>query len=679
MRMDVMPGTGRTTLRRLAVLGAVFALEAGTAAAQSGAAITIDSLTLHAPAIAEGGRATATLTFTVTAGARDVSADDDVTVRFAFDVANIADSPEGKAADGTDFWGLTGNLDDTRKTVKVAAVAAGAAAQYTVTHEFGLRPDDDAEDEKFRLAATVAGWAAAGRRAATTDAVFIISDDEEQRYWLSLSGAHRTIAEDAAEATPVSLHLRPSRTRHGTVPDFTVVVEPDLSVYDFDPALPEEAFAYVDELSVPAGTIRASADQNREDETVTLKLYADAAAGAPTHELAIGVIDKDKLPSADAITAVAKDQAKGGKEVGSVIEGGDPVYLTVTVDRGRDPAAVTPESLQIDLRPADPAQAADYDLAPSRVTLPAVTAVDGKQSTTAEIELSARRDQDVGDETLVLNLEVTGRGDNGPGKSVGTFSIAIGDTTLKQVAPKPDDVVDAAFAAAVAQGAGDGELNPGESFTVDVADLFTVTEGYRVDYSASSSSAAVGISISDGTVTFEALQKGGATVTVTATAAPAAASAAVPQTVANVAEVAYDVTVSLIDLVVTLSGPDDLNLTEGGWATLTATANRPVAARTVFELIQTAGTASPTDYEIIEPIAIPAGGTTGATRMRAFEDDEAEAGETLTLEGRSGASLKTNPLTFHLWDAAAPALPAAALLALAALLAAGGRRRLRRR
>ena len=187
------------------------------------------------------------------------------------------------------------------------------------------------------------------------------------------------------------------------------------------------------------------------------------------------------------------------------------------------------------------------------------------------------------------------------------------------------------------------------------------------------------MSTSDGTVTFEALQKGGATVTVTATAAPAAASAGLPQTVANVAQVAYDVTVSLIDLVVTLSGPDDLNLTEGGWATLTATANRPVAARTVFELIQTAGTASPTDYEIIEPIAIPAGGTTGTTRMRAFEDDEAEAGETLTLEGRSGASLKTNPLTFHLWDAVAPALPAAALLALAALLAAGGRRRLRRR
>ena len=79
----------------------------------------------------------------------------------------------------------------------------------------------------------------------------------------------------------------------------------------------------------------------------------------------------------------------------------------------------------------------------------------------------------------------------------------------------------------------------------------------------------------------------------TATASAARASAAVPQTASNVAQVAYDVTVSLIDLVVTLSGPDDLNLPEGGWATLTAVANRPVEERTVFELIQTAGTASP--------------------------------------------------------------------------------------
>ena len=182
--------------------------------------------------------------------------------------------------------------------------------------------------------------------------------------------------------------------------------------------------------------------------------------------------------------------------------------------------------------------------------------------------------------------------------------------------------MNAAFAAALAEGTGDGELNPGKSFTVDAAGLFTVTEGYRVQYSASSSSDAVGASTSGGTVIFDALKKGGATVTVTATAAPAGASAGVPQTVANVAQVAYDVTVSLLDLVVTLSGPDDLNLTEGGWATLTATANRPVEARTVFEFIQTAGTASPADYEIIEPIAIPAGGTTGAKSSELSQDPQ---------------------------------------------------------
>ena len=676
--MNMMLGAGGRALERLAALGAMFLLGAGTAAAQGGDAISIDSLTLNAPAVDEGGRATATLTFTVTAGARDVGADD-VTVWFAFDVAGIVDSPDGKAADETDFYGLTRDLNDTWKTVKVAAVAAGAAAQYTATHEFGLRPDDDAEDEKFRLAATVANWAHAGRRTATTEAVHTVRDDEEQRYRLSLSSdAGNTIEEDAADATPVTLNLRPPRTRAATVPDFTVVIDPDRRVYDFRPALPDERGDYIDRRSVAAGTLRALEDGNREDETVTLKLYAGAVSGVPAHELAVTVVDIHKLPPPDAITAVARDKVKDGDEVASVAEGGDPVYLTVTVDRGRDPAAMTPEALRIDLRPADPALAGDYELAPARVTLPAVTAVDGEQSTTAEITLSAKRDQDVGHETLVLNLEVTGL-DNGPGTSVGTFSIAIDDTTVKQVAPKPDDVVDAAFAAAVARAAVDGELNPGDSFTVDAAGLFTVTEGYRVLYSASSSGAAVAASTSGTTATFEALKGGEATVTVTATATPIGASA-VPQTVANVAQVAYPVTVSVIDLAVTLSGPDDPNLTEGGWATLTATANRPVESRTVIELVQTAGTASPADYEIVEPIAIPAGGTAGTARMRAFEDDLVEPGETLTLEGRSGAALKTNPLTLHLWDAAAPALPAAALLALAVLLGAAGlRRRMLRR
>ena len=52
--------------------------------------------------------------------------------------------------------------------------------------------------------------------------------------------------------------------------------------------------------------------------------------------------------------------------------------------------------------------------------------------------------------------------------------------------------------------------------------------------------------------------------------------------------------------------------------------------------------------------------------------------EMLTLEGRVGA-MKTNALSFYLWDAAVPALPIIAQLLLAAFLAIGGYRRYLRR
>ena len=39
------------------------------------------------------------------------------------------------------------------------------------------------------------------------------------------------------------------------------------------------------------------------------------------------------LPAASGITAVAKDE--DGNVVTEVMEGGDPVYLTITVDRRR--------------------------------------------------------------------------------------------------------------------------------------------------------------------------------------------------------------------------------------------------------------------------------------------------------------------------------------------------------
>ena len=135
--------------------------------------------------------------------------------------------------------------------------------------------------------------------------------------------------------------------------------------------------------------------------------------------------------------------------------------------------------------------------------------------------------------------------------------------------------------------------------------------------------------------------------------------------------------VELADLMITLSGPEDINIAEGMSGMVTATANRAVTEDTMVELIQTEGTASPADFTA-EPITIMAGEMTGTTMVMAVEDDMMEDMEMLTLEGRVGA-MKTNTVSFNLWDAAVPALPIIAQLLLAAFLAIGGYRRYLRR
>ena len=83
--------------------------------------------------------------------------------------------------------------------------------------------------------------------------------------------------------------------------------------------------------------------------------------------LSIDLLDINLLPAASAITAVAKD--KDGKEVTEIMEGGDPVFLTITVDRGRGATdRITDEALEVDTsgRP-DAGQVADYEVSESPV------------------------------------------------------------------------------------------------------------------------------------------------------------------------------------------------------------------------------------------------------------------------------------------------------------------------
>ena len=137
-----------------------------------------------------------------------------------------------------------------------------------------------------------------------------------------------------------------------------------------------------------------------------------------------------------------------------------------------------------------------------------------------------------------------------------------------------------------------------------------------------------------------------------------------------------------MDITYTLSGPEDMNIAEGGSVELTATASGAVPMDTeVMVMRDGSSTASDADFTA-ESIMILAGETTGTTMVMAVEDNEPDSGsgspEMLTLYGMVDG-MQTNSVSFYLWDAAVPALPVIAQLLLAAFLALGGYRRYRRR
>ena len=138
-------------------------------------------------------------------------------------------------------------------------------------------------------------------------------------------------------------------------------------------------------------------------------------------------------------------------------------------------------------------------------------------------------------------------------------------------------------------------------------------------------------------------------------------------------------------LTYTLSGPEDMNLVEGGSYTLRATASSAVKADTTVTLTldAAASSASPDDYSVGN-ITIADGETAGTTQLVVTADDLPDGGtgtnvgEKLVLYGSVG-DMRIGTLWFTLWEAAVPAVPVVAQWLLAALLAGGGWRRYRRR
>ena len=429
-------------------------------------------------------------------------------------------------------------------------------------------------------------------------------------------------------------------------------------------------------------------DKNRETDTVTLTAHSGSAGSSMRQgSLDISFADDHTLAPAESITAVAMDKEKDGMEVDSVMEGGDPVYLTISVDRGKaaDKDATTIEKLTVDVKVA-PAHAADASVTPTRVELPAVTAANGVQKAEMMVELSALADEDVGDETLTLHLEVTGESGNGSGTSTGMFEIDITDDTAKKIWPLDEDDAYPAIMAAIEEGGGDEGLNPGESFTVMTDDLFGLMDGYVASYGASVEGDEVSVSTSGDSVTVTADMAGEAKVTVTGTARMASSSFQAEQTVSNSASITFPVMVTDKKLVVMLHAPDsvmDGNIVEGSSYDIQVMANRAVMEDTMvmFMRDRAASDADEDDYSI-ENVTIMAGEDTAMATLMVTEDmmdDSGHAsGEALVLFAEVDGE-ETNSLEFTIWDEAVPALPLIGQLVLALFLALGGARLYRRR
>ena len=397
-----MNGARTTFMRKgylLTALAAAVLLAAssGTAWAQTA---TIDSLTLNAPKVDEGGRATAMLTFTLAASSTSVLAADNVEAQFGFvadDTAVGVSNARQTQATNDSFNGLTTALV-TRRSVQTTAVPANGKRTFNVSYSFDLQQDLDAEDGKFKLMAGLVIPSVTNPANKTSDAMYIIDDDETQVYTLSLPTANRGVIQEEAAATIVTLTANPGRTSAATVPNFAVVLRAD-TLADYTYAAPTGgilATALVanpagSKEDTPAGTILAKNDKNRENDTISLELLTGTIGNSRelAEPLVIPVVDQHVLPAAGAITAVAMDKVSGGARVTEVEEGGDAVYLTVTVDSGTGATATTDEALTVAIQ-ADPAQAGDYRL--TSTTPLTVAEGTGKRSTAAEIKLEALSD-----------------------------------------------------------------------------------------------------------------------------------------------------------------------------------------------------------------------------------------------------------------------------------------------
>ncbi len=633
-------------LKWTASFGVVLALGAAQAAAQVTVTTpkTVDEggrLTLSVSAkisVGPGLTAPTSITVTPTVAVRTApSANDEASLTAAEVAAGLT------VADLADFDApVPAALALVVQPHPTGGTADAVNRTLTGTITVQTRPDLDAEDEGIQVTyalvntdtvnVTAQGGAALALDADSTGAQKVtISDTDEQVFEWKVTTA--SPSESAAINVTLTADPTPVDRLHVTAisvdrAGYTV----DTSSHTFGNEV--EAASGDDGPMASIAVTPPNPDGDRDTDTITLRAVVGGTSVDRATPLEIEVADVHGLPMADKITAQAfmvdDMEKKTEDEAMSIMEGGDPVYVTVTVDRG-DKGHPSGEALAVSVT-ADPGQALDYRVEPAEVTIASGT---GKKS--ADFMLWAAADDDVGMEDLMLYLTAKGAtAKNGSGEVMSMFSIAIEDATTPMVSVK-DDAYDAIMAAL-----GDGPLNPGDEVTIMTDDLFMYDgDMVSVSFAASVEGAAAGAAASGEAVTVTAMEPGDAKVTVTATARPSSSSLVVTQDRANVAQLTFPVSVVMSELSVAVTA-DPLEIAEGGTSTITATASREVTASDgeVMVGLEVVG-----DGELsAASITIEAGSTSGTATVTAAEDDDDYDDETLTVIAR-GAGEATLTIT----------------------------------
>ncbi len=439
-----------------------------------------------------------------------------------------------------------------------------------------------------------------------------------------------------------------------------------------------------------------ASDGNRMDDEYELKASVNddslASGGfdvVPVGSHQITVLDIHRLP----LLAVEPN-------MDSVAEG-EEIELKLTLDRNPpETIAIDPETRRYTSEAVDvmltmgagtTAGMGDYQL-PATVEFPEHN---GRRPWTQSmmVKVMALEDDVLDDgEMLVIDAMLAGKETrHGADKETvaGVTELTISDKTMELVWAKTQAEVEAAVYAAKEAGMGsDMMFTHGEMIEIMGSALFNAAPNVTLSYSVMSSDEQVASTmVSGGMVSVMAEAMGMADITITAHASMPSGVKIADQTDPREASIMFPVEVGVEALTLTLTGPEDMNVVEGGrGAMLTVTANRAVTEAVTVNLMRDRAMSSAGDDDFTaDPIVIRAGQMSGTTMVMAVEDGMMEnadnMAEELALYGMAEdmAAEVTGEVKLYLWDAAVPALPIIAQLLLAAFLAVGGYRRYLRR